>query len=87
MTKYYWTSTCARCGQGRLLVFLDTTADDLYLHCEECEQGWRDPVAAQEGDLSASFLTLEEEFESVAATAAEIEKRGWANHIEGSFEE
>jgi len=68
-----------------LLVFLDATHDNLYLHCEECEWGWRDPVAAAAGDLKASFLTLLEHFESEPATGEEIERRGWKRYVAGEF--
>ena len=86
MTRYHWMRTCLHCnGQGRLLILKDTSADKLYLHCEECEWGWRDPQATD--NIKAAFLTLEEEFDTEVPPKEEIEKRGWGQHISGSFDE
>ena len=75
-TRYFWSGLCPVCGVGRLLVFKDLSAHSLYLHCEECEWGWRDP---ERSNSSASgFLTLDEDFEAEVATELEIRKHGWS---------
>jgi hypothetical protein len=61
------------------------TNDELYLHCEECEVGWRDPATAS--DPSAGFLTLDEEFETAFPTLTEIRERGWERYVKGTFDE
>lgn len=46
----------------------------LYLHCEECEMGYRDPEAAGTG---TGFLTLDEDFDAEPASLQEIEEATW----------
>ncbi|HXO42199.1 MAG TPA: hypothetical protein VN999_12160 [Thermoanaerobaculia bacterium] len=85
-TKYYWYKQCPICeGQGRLLILRDVTHDRLYLHCDECEWGWLDPELVD--DVSAAFLTLDEEFNSEAPTLEEIQRYGWERYALHSFEE
>jgi hypothetical protein len=75
----FWLTTCPNCHhQGRLVVMHDQTRDRLYLHCEECESGWRDPDKV--GDPSTRFLTLTEEFEAEPATAEDIRRHGWTTY-------
>jgi hypothetical protein len=50
----------------------------LYLHCEECESGWRDPLKVN--DLTAKFLTLDEDFDAEIATWEEIKEAGWQRY-------
>ena len=38
------------------------SSSQLYLHCEECESGWYDPLKVD--DLAAKFLTLDEDFDA-----------------------
>ena len=86
MTHYYWFHTCPVCsGQGRLLLFKDLTAGQLYLHCEECEWGWRDPDKAT--DPKAGFLTLNEEFEAAPATKQDIQGEGWEKYALHEFDD
>ncbi len=86
MAHYYWYRTCPVCdGQGRLLLFRDCSSDDLYLHCEECESGWRDPEMA--GQKHAGFLTSDENFEAEPATLADIAKHGWRKYAKHEFED
>jgi len=86
MTTYYWFRTCPLCsGQGRLGIFEDITNCRLYLHCEECEQGWWDPEKAH--DPSAGFLTLNEEFEARPADWATIQRYGWERYAANSYDE
>ncbi len=77
----YWFKVCPRCdGQGRLVVSLNITANELYLHCDECEAGWRDPE-----DLTypqAMFSTLDEAFEARDATLADIVQHGWQKYAQ-----
>jgi hypothetical protein len=85
MNRYYWTRICPICSEGRLLIFKDLTRGTLYLHCEECEWGWRDAALADQ--RNAGFLTLNEEFESEPADIEEIRARGWERYVAGSFED
>jgi hypothetical protein len=78
--------TCLHCGgQGRLLILKDSSSGGLYLHCEECEWGWRDPEKTD--DIGSAFLTLDEDFDSEVPSRDEIEERGWAKYISGHFDE
>jgi len=84
--KHYWYSTCRNCRhQGRLMVMKNLSARRLYLHCEECESGWYDPL--QIDNLAAKFLTLDEEFEGEAATWEDIQKAGWQPYAVNVCEE
>ena len=75
----FWLGTCPSCHhQGRLVVMHDQTRDRLYLHCEECESGWRDPERV--GDLTTRFLTLDEEFQAEPATEDDLSRRGWMRY-------
>lgn len=56
----------------------------LYLHCEECEHGWRNPEAAV--GLQGMFLTLDEEVDAAPATIDEIRTAGWAHYVAGRWE-
>lgn len=87
METYYWTRNCPRCGQGRLLIMKDRSRGALYLHCEECEWGWRNPADAAAGVVEKAFLTLTEEFESSVASLQEIEAQGWSSYVTGEFQE
>lgn len=73
--KRYWYTTCRNCKQGRLMVMKNLSSGQLYLHCEECEYGWYDPLKVD--DLTAKFLTLDEEFDAELATWDDVEKAGW----------
>ena len=45
----YWYKSCPICdGQGRLHILEDITHKRLYLHCEECEWGWLNPLEAND---------------------------------------
>ena len=85
MTRYYWHRTCPLCKQGRLLVFKNTTSNELYLHCEECEWGWRDPETSDQKERG--FLTLNEDFEAEPATWDDIAKHGWEQYAKNEFED
>lgn len=88
MSKYYWYKACPRCGfsgGGRLTIFEDLTNHCLYLHCDECEWGWRDPQKAD--DLSAAFLTLTESFEAHLADWHDIERYSWEKYALNFYEE
>jgi hypothetical protein len=78
----FWMRTCVNCGgQGRLFIMKDLSNHSLYLHCEECECGWRDPEKTR--DLESAFLTLDENFESEPATMTDIEEAGWRRYVGG----
>jgi hypothetical protein len=70
----FWYRQCAVCDQGQLWICEDVSRGHLYLHCDECEWGCRDPERA--GDRAAYFLTLNESFESRDADRATIERYG-----------
>jgi hypothetical protein len=71
----FWFRECTVCEQGRLVFMEDTTNDRIYLHCEECEQGFWSPDDVQ--DPEKSFLTLTEDFEAEPATEERIAALGW----------
>lgn len=83
--KYYWYKECSFCHQGRLLILRDKQRGELYLHCEECESGWRDPERAD--DTKSRFLTLNEDFDSECPTGEEIDSAGWGKYRLHCFEE
>lgn len=83
--RYFWNRECPFCRQGRLLIAKDVTRGALYLHCEECERGWRDPETAD--DAKASFLTLDEEFEGSFPDETEIDLAGWGRYKTHTFED
>lgn len=86
MKTYFWSRLCPHCdGEGRLIIMKDLTHDSLYLHCEECEWGWRNPDTA--ADVASGFLTLDEEFDAEPASNDEIVNAGWAKHVAGHFQE
>lgn len=72
--KLLWYKTCPFCNQGRLFIFKNLGINKLYLHCEECERGYYDPNKIKEEN---SFLTLQENFEAIAATLEDIKEHGW----------
>lgn len=85
MSTYHWYKTCPHCdNQGRLLIQRNVDECALYLHCEECEWGWKRPEDAT--DVAKGFLTLLVDFESENPTLEEIETAGWGGYITGSFE-
>jgi hypothetical protein len=63
----------------------DLSAERLYLHCEECESGWYDPREVD--DLTAKFLTLDEDFETEPATWDDIEKADWQQYAVNVIED
>ena len=86
MAQYFWYQTCPLCaGQGRLLVFKNLSSEKLYLHCEECEWGWKDPKLAHLRE--SGFLTLDEDFESIPASAADIREFGWTEFAFNELDE
>ncbi len=75
--KLYWYQQCTKCRQGRLFIFRDLNKDQCYLHCEECETGWRNP---EKLDLENSFLTLLEEFSAEPPSKEYIVEHGWLEY-------
>jgi hypothetical protein len=61
------------------------SSGQLYLHCEECESGWHDPLKVE--DLTAKFLTIDEDFDADIATWEDIEKAGWQRYAVNVAEE
>lgn len=84
MKSYYWYQECPKCHQGRLFIFKDLNRNELYLHCEECETGWRDPNKL---DLEHSFLTILEDFEAKEASQEDINQYGWQKFAINKIEE
>lgn len=68
-----------------MLIFKDLARDELYLHCEECEWGWRNPDTANRQD--AAFLTLDEKFESAPATSADVIRFAWQKYAASEFDD
>ena len=83
MTTYYWYKTCPHCAQDRLVMQWNGDTHALYLHCGECEWGWRHPDEV--ADPSKGFLTLLEDFVSENPSLKQIENAGWASFVSGSF--
>lgn len=83
--RYFWCHECSFCRQGRLLIATDISSGTLYLHCEECERGWRNPAEASQPQTS--FSTLSEEFDMRFPGEAEIDEAGWSSYKLHSFEE
>jgi len=74
--KIFWYTNCPNCNnQGNLNIMKNQTTSELYLHCDECEWGWRDPTKILNSD--AMFMTLLEDFHSVPATWDEIVSSNW----------
>jgi hypothetical protein len=84
-TLYCSDRICSHCGQGRLFVFKNTSAEQLYLHCAECEYGWDD--AERWHDQGSGFLTLTEEFEAVPASWVDIEDQCWQRYASQELHE
>lgn len=74
MKQIFWFKICPLCKQGRLFVFKNLSNGKLYLHCEECEQGYYNP---NELNKENAFLTLTENFEATEATAEDIKEFKW----------
>ncbi len=77
MKHLFWLKTCPLCKQGRLFVFKNQSNGKLYLHCEECEEGYYNP---EEINRENSFLTLTEDFEATGATAEDIKEFKWERY-------
>ncbi len=78
MTRY-WYTTCRNCNrQGRLFIMNNLTSKCLYLHCEECESGWVNPLEVD--DVSKKFLTLTSDFDAEIASSDDIEQFGWQRY-------
>lgn len=75
MEKYYWYKVCPICdGQGRLFLMEDISRERIYLHCEECEFGFLEPLKLKS---EKNFLTLSDTFKYKFADYKTIEKYGW----------
>jgi hypothetical protein len=74
MSTCFWYKDCPTCDLGRLFIVEDLSRHRLYLHCEECEMGFEDPL-----NLSAGFLTLELVHDCSLAERQTIDKYGWLN--------
>ena len=81
--EIFWSGTCPRCRQGRLAIQQRTDTRALYLHCGECEMGWRHPEEVRAG--VPGLLTLLEDFESCDPTREVIRAHGWEAFITGTF--
>ena len=72
MSSCFWYKTCTTCEEGRLFIVEDLSRQALYLHCEECESGFNDPLNLRDG-----FLTLEFDYPCAFADKQTIEKYNW----------
>jgi len=69
----FWFKTCPRCKQGRLFIEKRKNDGQLFLHCEECELGWR--VPSEVGAMDKSFLAIGTDSEY--ASKEDIETADW----------
>ncbi len=72
----YWYVNCPVCEQGRLFVAVRDETKELFLECEECSTGWKNPeqVSANENGFLAIHIM------SHFATTEEIQKGGWSKY-------
>lgn len=83
--RFYWTTTCCLCDhQGQLFVMKYLHDQQLYLHCGECEWGWREPCRVDDKDRA--FLTLVDPSEAIPATWQDIARAGWVPFVSGLIE-
>jgi len=80
---YYWYAICHFCEEGRLIITKNKDTNTLYLHCDECERGWKDPEAIEH--VASSCLTFLERFEIDYPTPEEIVTQGWEKYMAHSF--
>lgn len=73
MKDLFWYKTCPFCNQGRLFLFKNLDDNTLYLHCEECERGYKD---IKNISRENSFLTITEEYKAREATKEDIQEFG-----------
>jgi len=71
----YWYKTCPTCGEGRLFIVEDLSRQRLYLHCEEDELGFEDPLDLKSPDKV--FLTLDFDYPCRFADWETISAQGW----------
>lgn len=86
MTESFWYRECPKCKQGRLFVTEDVTHGRLYLHCEECEEGYLRPEVADIPGGDGGFLTLLEDFETSSPSFERIVALGWEAVARHRFE-
>ena len=69
---------CQFCGQGRLFPYREDDSGEVYLHCEECEWGWRHPerLTAEDG-----FLTLDVPGDAQPASRDEVLSSQWKDML------
>jgi hypothetical protein len=67
------------------MVMKNLSSGQLYLHCEECESGWYDPLKLD--DPSAKFLTVDEDFDAELANRDDIDKADWQHYAVNVAEE
>ena len=72
MSSCFWYKSCETCDEGRLFIVEDLSRRRLYLHCEECEQGFDDPL-----NLNAGFDTLDLEYSCALADRQTVQNYGW----------
>ena len=72
MSSCFWYKDCPGCNEGRLFIVEDLTNHRLYLHCEECEAGFLDPL-----DLTTNFLTLDLDYTCSLADMQTIKNYKW----------
>ena len=71
----YWYKTCPTCQEGRLFIVEDLSRHRLYLHCEEDELGFEDPLDLRNSDKI--FLTLDFDYPCRFADWETINAHGW----------
>ena len=74
----YWYTTCSRCEQGRLFIMKRNDADELHVHCEECEWAWNTPEDVPVVEKGFLGMDLDSRF----ATKLEIDGAGWSQYAQ-----
>ena len=75
MSELFHVGQCPSCRQGWLILQRNLSSEDIYAHCEECEQGFITP-----GDLVLTVLD-KYDYETENPTREEISRTVWANFI------
>jgi hypothetical protein len=78
--RRYWVGTCPLCQQGRLILQRNDKTLKLYAHCEECEEGYREPADI---DAGKGFLTLAEIYETSDPDRTQIMISPWWDRVRG----
>lgn len=79
----YWYKTCTTCDEGQLYIVEDLSRRRLYLHCDECESGFEDPLDLKNPDKC--FLTLDFDYPCCFADWETIKAHDWQQFAKHSL--